>query len=68
MMTHAWPTVESQACRVIALMTSAHSVIDDAFKAGAEIMAPMFSGGHDSLCAVYAASAHPRFDGNVYAA
>lgn len=29
-------------------------------------MVPLLSGGHDSISAVFAASQHPRFDGNVY--
>jgi 3'-phosphoadenosine 5'-phosphosulfate sulfotransferase (PAPS reductase)/FAD synthetase len=48
------------------LISRACKVIDEAFVAGAEVMLPMFSGGHDSLTAVYAASAHARFDGRVY--
>lgn len=47
------------------LIAKAHAVIDDAFRY-AHVMAPLFSGGHDSLCAVYLASLHPRFDGRVY--
>jgi 3'-phosphoadenosine 5'-phosphosulfate sulfotransferase (PAPS reductase)/FAD synthetase len=45
---------------------SAYAVIDSAFDAGAEVMVPLFSGGHDSLSAVYIASKHPKFDGSVY--
>lgn len=29
-------------------------------------LAPLFSGGHDSVCACWLASRHPRFDGRVY--
>jgi len=48
------------------LISRACRVIDEAFAAGAEVMVPMLSGGHDSLTAVYAASAHAKFDGRVY--
>ncbi len=41
-------------------------VIDAAFTSGAKWMAPMFSGGHDSLCACYVASRHQKFDGRVH--
>ncbi len=44
---------------------AAHAVIDQAFMY-AHVMVPLFSGGHDSLCATYLASLHPRFDGRVY--
>jgi 3'-phosphoadenosine 5'-phosphosulfate sulfotransferase (PAPS reductase)/FAD synthetase len=42
------------------------AVIDEAFGRGAEVMAPLLSGGHDSFSAVYLASKHPKFDGNVF--
>lgn len=42
------------------------AVIDSAFTKGAKRMAPLFSGGHDSLSATYLASMHPRFEGVVY--
>lgn len=45
---------------------SALSVIDSAFKQGAEVMVPLLSGGHDSISAVYVASQHKKFDGRVY--
>lgn len=48
------------------LLASGLAVIDSAFAAGAVRMAPLFSGGHDSTCAVHVASRHPRFDGRVY--
>lgn len=41
-------------------------VIDSAYAAGARIMRPLFSGGHDSLCACHLASQHPRFTGDVH--
>lgn len=41
------------------------SVIDRAFAAGATAMLPLFSGGHDSLCACHLASQHSRFPGEV---
>lgn len=44
---------------------SALSVIDSAFEAGADVMAPLFSGGHDSLCATFIAAQHPKFNGDV---
>ncbi len=47
------------------LLTSALSVIDKAFAAGAIEMAPLFSGGHDSHTACHVASQHPQFDGTV---
>lgn len=50
----------------VALLASGLSVIDSAFAAGAELMVPLFSGGHDSLCACHVASQHPRFGGEVY--
>ncbi len=46
-------------------IAKAHAVIDNAF-CYAHVMVPLFSGGHDSTCAVYIASLHPRFDGRVY--
>lgn len=42
------------------------SVIDRAFDAGAEVMVPMFSSGHDSYTACKVASLHSKFDGRVY--
>lgn len=55
------------ACKdVDALVARAHAVIDAAFSAGAEVMVPMFSGGHDSYTACKIASLHPQFDGRVY--
>lgn len=48
------------------LLTRALRVISDSINAGAHVLAPMFSSGHDSLCAVYAASRHSLFDGRVY--
>jgi 3'-phosphoadenosine 5'-phosphosulfate sulfotransferase (PAPS reductase)/FAD synthetase len=48
------------------LLASALAVIDEAFKTKAAKMFPLFSGGHDSLCACFVASHHPRFEGEVY--
>lgn len=45
---------------------TALDVIDRAFAAGAEVMVPMFSSGHDSYTACKIASMHPKFDGRVY--
>lgn len=47
-------------------LLSTHAVIDSAFEQGAQHMAPLFSGGHDSLTACYAASLHPKFSGRVH--
>ena len=47
-------------------MKQALAVIDSAFEAGAEVMAPLFSGGHDSLTATFIASFHPKFTGDVF--
>lgn len=49
-----------------ALLANAMTVIDRAFSAGATKLLPLFSGGHDSLCACFAASQHPRFTGEVH--
>lgn len=48
------------------LLTSALSIIDKAFDSGATLIRPLFSGGHDSLCACFVASQHPRFTGEVH--
>lgn len=48
------------------LLISALAVIDEAYAAGAEVMAPLFSGGHDSICATYIASMHSAFTGDVH--
>jgi 3'-phosphoadenosine 5'-phosphosulfate sulfotransferase (PAPS reductase)/FAD synthetase len=48
------------------LIDSAMSVLDRAYIAGAYTMAPLFSGGHDSLCAVHLASQHRAFRGVVH--
>jgi len=63
------------------LLASALSVIDEAFAFEIEVYsgsrwyrrgrrhvatAVLFSGGHDSTCAVHVASRHPRFDGRVH--
>src|SRR4051812_6898329 len=48
------------------LFRSALAVIDAGFAAGAKSMLPLFSSGHDSLCACYIASKHPRFDGEMH--
>ena len=47
------------------LLASGLAVIDDAFASGAGVMRPLFSGGHDSLCACHIASQHPRWPGSV---
>lgn len=47
------------------LVASGLRVMDAGFEHG-QVMAPLFSGGHDSLCAVHMASQHPRFTGDVY--
>jgi 3'-phosphoadenosine 5'-phosphosulfate sulfotransferase (PAPS reductase)/FAD synthetase len=59
-----WPTVDAR--HVDALLSSAFAVIDDAYAGGAQTMAPLFSGGHDSLCATYIASQHSSFVGDVH--
>ena len=48
------------------LIDESMAVIDEAFDRGAQAMAPLLSGGHDSISAVFLASQHPKFDGNVY--
>jgi 3'-phosphoadenosine 5'-phosphosulfate sulfotransferase (PAPS reductase)/FAD synthetase len=48
------------------LLDHSNDVINEAFERGAEVMAPLFSSGHDSLTAVFLASLHPKFDGTVY--
>jgi 3'-phosphoadenosine 5'-phosphosulfate sulfotransferase (PAPS reductase)/FAD synthetase len=48
------------------LIESAQAVLDKAYYAGAYKMAPLFSGGHDSLCAVHLASQHRAFKGDVH--
>lgn len=49
------------------LESSALEVLDRAYyKHGAYKMAPLFSGGHDSLCACYLASQHRGFAGVVH--
>jgi 3'-phosphoadenosine 5'-phosphosulfate sulfotransferase (PAPS reductase)/FAD synthetase len=45
------------------LLNAGLNVIDAAHRRGAYSLAPLFSGGHDSLCACFIASQHPRFDG-----
>lgn len=47
------------------LLQSGLAVIDRAFETGARAMLPLFSGGHDSICACVVASHHPRFTGEV---
>lgn len=47
------------------LTASALAVIDSALATGARFPLPMFSGGHDSLCAVHLCSQHPSFTGRV---
>jgi 3'-phosphoadenosine 5'-phosphosulfate sulfotransferase (PAPS reductase)/FAD synthetase len=48
------------------LLASALAIIDRAFECGATAMLPLFSGGHDSLSACFAASQHSRFCGEVH--
>lgn len=50
------------------LLVGALRVIDEALALvrGVRKYVPLFSGGHDSYCATYVASQHPRFDGNIY--
>jgi phosphoadenosine phosphosulfate reductase len=48
------------------LCESALAVIDSGFAAGAQVMAPLFSGGHDSLVACHLASQHHRFTRTVH--
>lgn len=50
----------------VELIQSGLAVIDAAFETRAKAMLPLFSGGHDSLCACFIASRHPRFDGTVH--
>jgi len=45
---------------------AALDVIESAFVAGAQVMMPLFSGGHDSICATVLASRHPKFMGDVF--
>lgn len=42
------------------------AVLDRAYCMGAYRNAPLFSGGHDSLCATYLASQHRSFQGRVH--
>ena len=48
------------------LTASAHAVIDRGFFMGGMVMMPLFSGGHDSLCACHVASQHKKFTGSVH--
>ena len=49
------------------LLSSGLEVIERAYTDyGRGRMLPLFSGGHDSYCAVYVASQSPYFDGRVY--
>jgi 3'-phosphoadenosine 5'-phosphosulfate sulfotransferase (PAPS reductase)/FAD synthetase len=48
------------------LNESALAVIERAYCGGAYRAAPLFSGGHDSECAVYVASQHRSFQGHVH--
>lgn len=65
-MMSAFPSINEERARVTVLILNAHRVIDKSFAAGADVMIPMLSGGHDSYTAVKVASLHPRFDGRVY--
>ena len=47
------------------LLESGLAVIDRAYVMGGYRCAPLFSGGHDSLCACYVASQHRSFTGSV---
>jgi 3'-phosphoadenosine 5'-phosphosulfate sulfotransferase (PAPS reductase)/FAD synthetase len=51
---------------VDALIASANRVFETAYCGGAYCMFPLFSGGHDSICATHLASQHRAFNGNVY--
>ena len=48
------------------LITRGHAIIDLAILAGAKSITPLFSGGHDSLCACLVASRHRAFEGEVF--
>lgn len=48
------------------LIESAMKTIHWGYCHGALYMAPLFSGGHDSLCATHLASQHPKFGGVVH--
>lgn len=48
------------------LLDSSLAVIDDAFSKGADVMAALLSGGHDSLSALFTASQHPKWNGEVF--
>jgi 3'-phosphoadenosine 5'-phosphosulfate sulfotransferase (PAPS reductase)/FAD synthetase len=49
------------------LLSDGLAVIDAAFEVDpSAVMLPLFSGGHDSTCAVYVASQHPAFSGTVH--
>lgn len=48
------------------LIESAQAVLEAAYLKGAYTIAPLFSGGHDSLCAVHLASQHRAFRGVVH--
>ena len=48
------------------LLRSALDVIDLAFAKGAFVMAPLVSGGHDSLSALFVAAQHPQFAKMIY--
>lgn len=48
------------------LLASAHSVIDKCYEMFPNaVMAPLFSGGHDSLCACHVSSLHRNWGGQV---
>lgn len=49
-----------------ALLASGLAVIDAAVSAGAVSFAPLLSGGHDSICACYVASQHPKVSPAAY--
>jgi len=48
------------------LLASGLAVIERAYVMGAYRCAPLFSGGHDSLCACHIASQHRSFQGTVH--
>lgn len=48
------------------LLVSGLAVLNDSEAAGSRSMRPLFSGGHDSICATFIASQHPLFSGEVF--
>lgn len=48
------------------LLRSGLSIIGSAFFLDAEVMAPLVSGGHDSLSALFVTAQHPKFTGLIF--